>query len=299
MDQSAVEQQLDCNMVNAGLYERNIAVMQPCKLVREWKRLATEVGADIYENTPAVRMDRDGDKVVIKTPRGTITADRIVLATNGYSHLLGGGIGKEVKRDQMPMIPVMHVTEKLTPDQWQRAVSRSWLCPLHTAFGLYHGYTPTADGRLVMWYFKDIQTSANKEIRPYEYDVENREEALKHLRAILPGLEGVRIQQTWGGPLSVTMDLVPHLGFVGNDDRVILSSGCAGHGVSMGMLNGRTIAELLLDQDTDNSRLWFVTRKKRSWPPAGLAPLGVRAFVGAMRLEHRMDIKKSALSEIK
>ncbi len=298
MDRDAIAQELDCRMVDAAIYEKEMAVIQPCKLVREWKRVAQDAGAKIYENTPAVSIDRSGNKILIKTPRGRVIADKIVLATNGYTHLLGGEIGKQVKRDQMPMTPVLHVTEKLSAEQWERAVSKSYQCPMHTAFGLYHGYTPTSDGRLVLWYFKNVQTSANNLMRPYEYDIDSRELAMKHLPAILPALDGVKIEQTWGGPMSVTMDLVPHLGYIGRDKRVILSSGCAGHGVSMSMLNGRTISELLLDQNTERTDLWFVKRKTRSWLPVGLGTLGVKGFVAAMRLEHRMDLKKTSLASI-
>ena len=298
LDGAAIRQELECEMVDAALYESNVATMQPCKLNREWKRIAGEAGATVYEDTPAVSMDRSGDKIVIKTPRGTLTADRLVLATNGFSHQLGGEIGRQVRRDQMPMTPVLHVTEPLSEERWQRVVSRTWQCPMETSFGLYHGYTPTPDRRLVFWYFQNVQTSAADYMRPYEYDVDNRELAIKHLSAILPGLEGVKVAQTWGGPMSVTVDMVPHLGFLGRDTRVALSTGCSGHGVSTAMLHGKTLAELLLGKDTERTNQWFVTRPKWRWPGAGLATLGVKGFVGYMRLEHRMALKKTPLPRL-
>jgi glycine/D-amino acid oxidase-like deaminating enzyme len=78
--------------VNSELYlgawwEPRLGLVNPAKLVREEKRLAIARGALVYERTPVVEIQR-GAKFRLRTPGGTVTADKMVLATNAYSHLI-------------------------------------------------------------------------------------------------------------------------------------------------------------------------------------------------------------------
>jgi glycine/D-amino acid oxidase-like deaminating enzyme len=91
----------------------------------------------------------------------------------------------------------------------------------------------------------------------------------RDITRIFPGLRGIGIADRWGGPVSVPIDMAPAIGFVG-DRRAAYSLGCVGHGVSMTHLNGRTIADLLLEKDTDLTRVWFVGRRTLPWPPEPL-----------------------------
>ena len=53
-----------------------------------------------------------------------------------------------------------------------------------------------------------------------------------HMRLLFPVLRDVRVTHRWGGPFSVTLDLTPALGYLG-DERAVYALGCIGHGVSM------------------------------------------------------------------
>jgi glycine/D-amino acid oxidase-like deaminating enzyme len=101
---------------------------------------------------------------------------------------------------------------------------------------------------------------------------------------MFPALKGIRFADRWGGPVSVPIDMAPAIGFLG-DRRAIYSLGCVGHGVSMAHLNGRTIADLVLERDTDLTRVWFVGRKMIPWPPEPIRFLAGHAIRGFMRVE--------------
>ncbi|UMZ14925.1 FAD-binding oxidoreductase [Pseudomonas sp. MPFS] len=81
-----------------------------------------------------------------------------------------------------------------------------------------------------------------------------------HLKWIYPQLANTRIDYRWGGPVSVNLDMVPEISFIG-DERIIYSGGCFGHGVALTHLNGRTIADLLSGRKTELSEFWIVNRK--------------------------------------
>ncbi len=68
------------------------------------------------------------------------------------------------------------------------------------------------------------------------------------------------------------MDSIPHVGLL-NDPRIGYACGCWGHGIPIGTHNGRTLAELMLNRDTESTQAWFVSRAKRFWPSRRLAGL--------------------------
>jgi glycine/D-amino acid oxidase-like deaminating enzyme len=103
-----------------------------------------------------------------------------------------------------------------------------------------------------------------------------------HLKWIYPQLKDVRIAYRWGGPVSVNTDMVPEVGFI-DDERVIYSGGCCGHGVALSHLNGRTIADLLNGEKTELTDCWVVNRKSINMPGDGIAFLSGRMARAALK----------------
>ena len=76
-------------------------------------------------------------------------------------------------------------------------------------------------------------------------------------------------------------------GFTG-DKNVVYSLGAVGHGVSMTQLNGRTVADLILEKRTDLTDVFFVNRRTIPWPPEPLRNLAIKAIRGYMHWEDRL-----------
>ena len=249
-------------LVNSDLYlggwwEPRMALVNPVKLVREMKRVNLGLGAEIYEHTPVTAIERGAD-FTLKTPDGNVTAKKMVLGTNAYSHLI-----PQIKRKQVPAWTYMIATEPLTDKQfeaigWQRRQG------VEDARNLIHYYRISPDNRLLMG-GGPVGLSFGADM-----DRDCSESAWKHLEEhiayVFPALEGIKITHRWGGPFSVTVDLTPALGYLG-DKRVVYSVGCIGHGVSLTHLNGQTIRDLILEKQTDLTDVFFVNRRVIPWPP--------------------------------
>ena len=76
-------------------------------------------------------------------------------------------------------------------------------------------------------------------------------------------------------------------GFAG-DKNVVYSLGTVGHGVSMTQLNGRTVADLILERQTELTEVFFVNRRTIPWPPEPIRNLAVKAILGYMHWEDRI-----------
>ena len=85
--------------------------------------------------------------------------------------------------------------------------------------------------------------------------------------------------------------MTPQISFVG-DERIICSTGCVGHGVSLTHLNGRLVADLLNGKETELTRFWIVNRSAVRVPGRLLPFLGARAARGLLRAVDRLQERK-------
>lgn len=248
--------------VNSGNYlgawwEPRTALVNPLKLVREMKRVVKSLGATIHEHSPVRSIER-ADRFRLRTHGGAVESDRLALATNAYSHLL-----PPLRRKQIPAWTYVVATEPLSEQQlapigWQGREG------VEDARNLIHYYRLTPDNRLLMGggpvgfgFGRNMERDSNRSAWMH---------LESHVRELFPSLAGARITHRWGGPFSVTTDLTPAIGYLG-DRQAVYSVGCIGHGVSMTHLNGQTIRDLLLERHTPLSDHFFVNRRVIPWPP--------------------------------
>lgn len=274
-DADRVRAEVDSPLILGAWWEPRCGLLNPAKLVRELKRIATEAGAQVYEESPVERVDR-GERFTLQTPEGEVRAEKVVFATNAWSHLF-----PQLRRVQVPAFTHMVVTEPLSETQlapigWQARQG------LEDARNLVHYFRLTGDNRLAMG-GSDVSISFGADM---ERDENHRvfEDLERDIERIFPSLKGVAIEDRWGGPVSVPLDMAPAIGFIG-DPRAVYSLGCVGHGVSMANLNGRTVADLILERQSDLTKTWFVGRRTLPWPPEPLRFAASHAIRAYLRLE--------------
>ena len=278
MDAEALRAHVDSPLFLGAWWEPRCGLLNPAKQVRELKRVAEQFGAAIYEHTPVTEIQR-GARFTLRTPGGMVTADKLVVATNAYSHLI-----PELHNKQTPVFTHMVVTEPLTDAQlapigWRNRQG------LEDARNLVHYLRLTADNRLAMG-GSDVSLAYGLGM---EHDDNARifADLQRDVVQLFPSLRGVHFAYRWGGPVSVPTQMVPEIGQLG-DARAFYSLGCVGHGVSLTHLNGRTLADLVCERKTDLTDVWFVNRRSIPWPPEPLRYLLSQAVRGYLRLEDRL-----------
>lgn len=274
----------------AAIDEPNMGMLHPAKHVRALKSLAESAGVVIYEETPAIHLKRVDGGVSVVTPRGTIRADRVVLATNAYTHRLQGPIGDDLRHRQAPMIARTAITEPLTQAQWDSIGWRRGNA-IESTLEMFHWMSPTLDGRIQYYWIYHGGFTRHGELDAAT-SAEGAVESTEHLKRIFPTLRDVRMAQTWSGHFSTTRDLVPHLGFVG-DERVLYMAGCWGHGNALLHLHGQTVSDLIRGRQTDLTAFWIVNRKPKDWPPFPFDYLGKSAVWASTRRRVAAQLKGS------
>jgi glycine/D-amino acid oxidase-like deaminating enzyme len=275
IDAGKIRAEVDSPLFLGGWWEPRSGLLNPAKQARELKRIAMKVGAEIYEETPVTEIHRNG-QFTLKTPGGTVTAEKVVFATNAYSHLI-----PQLRSKQVPAFTHMVVTEPLTGKQlatigWKNRQG------IEDARNLVHYFRLTIDNRIAMG-GSDVSITYGRDM---ERDMNPRTFADLERDVVLlfPHLKGIQFTHRWGGPVSVPMDMAPAIGHIG-DPRAVYSLGCVGHGVSMTHLNGKTVADLVCERKTDLTDVWFVNRKMIPWPPEPLRLVASQAIRGYLRVE--------------
>jgi glycine/D-amino acid oxidase-like deaminating enzyme len=260
LGRAEVRQRVHSPIHLGAMWEPRLVLVHPLKLVRAERDLAIRYGAQVFEHTPVHRLKRD-DRFRLDTPRGTVTAEKVVFATNAYSHLF-----PQLRRKQVPAFTHMLSTEPLTPEQIE-PIGWHGREGLEDTRNLIHHYRLTADNRITMGGGPVGFTFANS-LRG-DHSPAAWREVESHFRVTFPHLRKVRFSHRWGGPFSVTLDLTPAMGFLG-DRRAMYSLGCIGHGVSMTHLNAQTLRDMVLERESDLTESPFVGRRVLPWPPEPL-----------------------------
>ena len=86
LDRAATERHVGTDQYAGAWLDRRAGVVQPLAYARELARTVIAAGVAVHGRTLAKKLERSGDKWIVTTANGaTVTADRVVLATNGYT----------------------------------------------------------------------------------------------------------------------------------------------------------------------------------------------------------------------
>lgn len=280
LDAEAAADRVAAAGVLGALYTPHCARIHPARLVRGLAEAVERRGATIYEQSRVV----DLAPGTVGTAGGRVRAERVVLATEGYTAALPAQA-----RRMAPVYSLMIATEPLPARVWDEI---RWA-----------GRETLADGRHLIIY---AQRTADDRIAfggrgaPYHFgsrirdDFDRDRRVFADLRSVLvdlfPAVAGARITHEWGGPLGVPRDWYTSVGF----DRatgVGWAGGYVGDGVSTTNLAGRTLADLLLGIESDLTTLPWVNHRSPRWEPEPLRWMGINAGLalptGADRHEAR------------
>ncbi len=264
--------------VGGAWWEPNCGILNPAKLAWSWRDVVTAQGVDVFERTPVTEIARGGGRSLLTTAAGRVRAEKVVYATNAWSHLFA-----PMQSKQVPVWTYIVLTEPLT-DAQRDAVGWQGREGIEDFRDLVHYYRQTVDGRIV-WGGRDVGLT-----RGSDMDRDRDEDVFAALRsdlvATFPALDGIGFTHAWGGPVSAPLDLFPVIGHAGGKDHVYVL-GCVGHGVSVTHLHGQTVTDLLLERDTDLANTFFVDRRVIPFPPEPLRHHVMNGIAGFMRWEDR------------
>jgi glycine/D-amino acid oxidase-like deaminating enzyme len=199
-----------------GMVVGRAAHLHPALYFKGLLDLCAKRGIRIASKTPATKLIQTGSGWSVETPRGTIKAGDVIIATNGYT----GDVTPELKRRVVPVGSYIIATEELSPDL---AASIS---PRNRSF---------ADTRRVLTYYRMSPDGkrlifGGRAKFGHTDPVETAHILYGFMTDRFPQLKGSKITHAWTGNVAFTLDEMPHMG---KFENLHYALGCNGSGVAM------------------------------------------------------------------
>jgi glycine/D-amino acid oxidase-like deaminating enzyme len=240
-----------------------------CPMRAAW-RAATAAGACIHGGSPALALERVGQRWKLSTPCGAVTASHAVLCTNGYTDRLWPGLAETM----IPVLSSVVATEPLTDNL------RKMILPGR------EGVSETR--RVLNWFSMDAKGRLVFGGRAHQHETNDPQAfgaVMTRLKSTFPILGEPRIEFRWAGYVALTTDHVPHLNELA--PNLFAGLGYNGRGVAMSTLTGKLLAERVAGARADEIPL----------PTTAITPIlfhgwratGIALAVGWKRLQDRID----------
>ncbi|TPP09880.1 NAD(P)/FAD-dependent oxidoreductase [Rhizobium glycinendophyticum] len=226
MDREETQARLGSTRYHYGVRDAGTGHIHPLKLLVGLARVAASAGAKIHEMTPASAIRQMGGKTFIDTARGTITADRVLIATNAYI----GNLEPVTAAHVMPIRSFIGAT-----------------VPLEKFPQVLPGSEAVADSRFVVRYFRKTRDGRLLFGGREAYTSDSPRDISSHIRRqiaeIYPALASVEMTHAWGGSVGITMPRKPFAREV--LPGVTSLAGYSGHGVMLSNYSGKMYADTI------------------------------------------------------
>ena len=230
LDEQDIKRVVASDRYIGGMLDKQGGHIHPLNLALGEATAVESLGGVVYENSPAVRIER-GEQPLIHTPTGNVRAKFVVVAGNAYL----GDLIPELAAKSMPCGTQVIATEPLD-DELARSLLPQDYCVEDCNYLLDY-YRLSADKRLI--YGGGVVYGARD---PADIESIIHPKMLK----TFPQLAKVKIDYAWTGNFLLTLSRLPQVGRLGNN--IYYSQGCSGHGVTYTHVAGKVIAEALSGQ---------------------------------------------------
>ncbi len=228
LDREEMAQRLGSKHYYGGARDTGTGHINPMKYLVGLAKTAAIAGARIHEQTAAINI-RSQSRIIIETGKGTIRADKGLLAINGHHNNLENKTANHV----MPIRSFIAASEPLPADT-----------------DIIPGGEAVDDSRFVVRYFRKSKDNrllfGGREAYTRATSADISSAIRKQMCEIYPSLKDVAISHSWGGSVAITMQRMPFVREV--EPGLWSAGGYSGHGVMLSNYTGRLIAEKFLGE---------------------------------------------------
>jgi glycine/D-amino acid oxidase-like deaminating enzyme len=229
LDAQAVSRRVGTGAFVGGWVDHRAGSIQPLSYARGLARAALDFGVAVHGGTLATSLAREGGAWRIATARGpVVTADCVVLATNGYT----GPLWPRLERTVIAANSFIVATRPLAPDVSDSILSGGEVASDSRRLLLY--FRRDAQGRLLMGGrgpFSEPRSAG---------DWSHLE---RSVQLLFPQLKGIEYEYRWAGRIAITADFLPHVHEPAPGLTIAL--GYNGRGIAMATTLGKHLAARL------------------------------------------------------
>jgi glycine/D-amino acid oxidase-like deaminating enzyme len=257
-----------------GWYHEEGGHVNPLSYARGLARAVIQEGGQVFTSSPVEDVQPEAGKWSVRTPGGSVLADKVIFATGAYT--VGGW--KNLDKSFRIKKVFLAATQPLDPETRKKVLPHN--TTMHDGRGDIYVYKYNREGRIVASMFPMGQRGADP-----DYTRQVMTDRLKFLHPQIK--EEIRWEYFWFGELDMQMKTIPRLYDLA--PGVIACTGLSGRGVPTGSMLGGILSEWALGVPDKDLSL--------KMEPLHKAP-AFMSFAPAMRLRYfRMQENRATRNE--
>jgi glycine/D-amino acid oxidase-like deaminating enzyme len=227
LDAAEAAAKIGTNAYAGALLDERAGTIQPLAYARGLARAAIAAGARVFAPSPVVGCEDDGERWIVRTPRGAARAKWVVVATNAYTVAPWTEV-----RAELTHLPYFNFATAPLDQEARRTI-------LPERQGCW-------DTRQVLSSFRfdragRLAFGSVGALRGTGLPI-HRAWARRALAKLFPRLAGVEFESEWYGMIGMTSDALPRFHRLARN--IVSISGYNGRGIAPGAVFGRCLARL-------------------------------------------------------
>lgn len=239
LDRSELTHEIKSDEAHAGMLYPKSAMMHMGRYMHGLALAVERHGGAVFEDTPVSGIETKGPRWQIETPKGTLSADNVIVATGAYSGQFAAKPFRPFTRRIIPVGSFIVVTRPLTEAEIAATLpgNRTYV----TSLNIGHYFRLSPDNRLIFGGRARFSSKSDP-----DSDAKSAEILRAGLKSMFPTLAGIEIDYCYGGLVDMTQDRLPRAGQL---DGMYYAMGYSGHGAQMSNLMGVVLADMVLGEE--------------------------------------------------
>ncbi|WJH41552.1 FAD-binding oxidoreductase [Aliirhizobium terrae] len=231
LDAAETERRIGTKAYAGSLLDMRAGTLQPLAYARGLAHAAVKAGAELHTGSAVIGTAEPNGRKIVRTARGEVSADWIIVATDAYST----GPWVEVRREQVHLPYFNLATKPLSANLRRSILPNSEGC--WDTKEILSSFRMDQAGRLVFGSVGALRGSGLSVHKAW---------ARRSLKRLFPQLGDVEFEAEWYGKIGMTDNALPSFHKFGRN--VIGFSGYNGRGISPGTNFGKVLARHILGE---------------------------------------------------
>jgi len=216
--------EIDSEFYHGGLVIPGHCSLDPAKYHQGLLQLAIDRGCRLVSDCEALDIERGTSGFSVTTSKGVVSANKVVVATSGYT----GTVTPWQRKRIIPIGSYMLATEQIESERMSKLIPRDRVFSDSRKLVVYFRRSP--DARRLLF---------GGRVSVFESDPVKSTPALRReMLRIFPQLDEVKLSHAWMGYVGFTFDYLPHLG---EQDGLFYAMGYCGSGICLASYFGNRL----------------------------------------------------------
>ena len=222
--------------------------MNPLAFLDGFASATVEAGAVLHGHSRVKKWEKNGNHILI-TEEGSLTANQVVVATNGYTD---ESLHQSFANRMVPVLSNIIVTREMTDDEFN--------------LQNYKTLNPICNSREILYYYRRMPS--NRMLFGTRGDTYGDEQSANKMkdfmtgkfRGVFPEWNNIDISHYWRGTIVMNRDLTPAFGNLEDDKSVYFSYGYSANGNNTTIYCGKKLAEMICESNSGATNISSIYR---------------------------------------